>query len=174
MCEARVPVLGILAFRICGFRILPSESLALKSVCGEFECRVLPVFEIPALTIYNRRAGIHIAFMHSSPQTLEIYSIRPPKSWNLQHFQCKESPKSWNLQPLSVQGGPQILEFAAFAEFPVFGSKKLNWWSAPRTRSERDQNEMQIRTFWPPTQAKTGIALKVLPKQAFKFKNLRN
>ena len=78
MCEARVPVLGILAFRICGFRILPSESLALKSVCGEFECRVLPVFEIPALTIYNRRAGSHIAFMHSSPQTLEIYSIRPP------------------------------------------------------------------------------------------------
>ena len=72
MCEARVPVLGILAFRIYGFRILPSESLALKSVCGEFECRVLPVFEIPALTIYNRRAGIHIAFMHSSPQTLEI------------------------------------------------------------------------------------------------------
>ena len=121
MCEARVPVLGILAFRICGFRILPSESLALKSVCGEFECRVLPVFEIPALTIYNRRAGIHIAFMHSSPQTLEIYSIRPPslgicstfsavrppKSWNLQHFQCKESPESWNLQHFQCKEAPK-------------------------------------------------------------------
>ena len=135
MCEARVPVLGILAFRICGFRILPSESLALKSVCGEFECRVLPVFEIPALTIYNRRAGIHIAFMHSSPLTLEIYSIRPPnpgicsifsarrppnpgilqqfqcndtpKSWNLQHFQCKEAPKSWHLQHFQCKETPK-------------------------------------------------------------------
>ena len=92
MCEARVPVLGILAFRICGFRILPSESLALKSVCGEFECRALPVFEIPALTISNRRAGIHIAFMHSSPQTLEIYSIRPPGLGICSTFSARSPP----------------------------------------------------------------------------------
>ena len=52
---------------------------------------------------------------------------------------------------------PQILEFAAFAEFPVFGSKKLNWWSAPRTRSERDQNEMQICTFWPQLRGRQGL-----------------
>ena len=59
-------------------------------------------------------------------------------------------------------------EFATFAEFPVFGSKKLNRWSAPRTRSERDA-DLHILA---PTQGKTGIALKVLPKQAF-FKDMR-
>ena len=202
MCEARVPVLGILALRICGFRILPSESLALKSVCGEFECRVLPVFEIPALTIYNRRGRYSHCFHALEPPNLGNLQYQATKSWNLQHFQCSETPQilefaAFSVQGVpqilelaalsvqgsaqilefaafSVQGVPQILEFAAFVEFPVFGSKKLNRWSAPKTRSERDQNEMQICTFWPQLRGRQGIALKVLPKQAFKFKDLRN
>ena len=114
MCEARVPVLGILAFRICGFRILPSESLALKSVCGEFECRVLPVFEIPALTIYNRRAGIHIAFMHSSPQTLEIYILefaafqarRPPNPGICSIFSARRPPNPGICSTFSARRPP--------------------------------------------------------------------
>ena len=157
--------------------------------CGEFECRVLPVFEIPALTIYNRRAGIHISFMHSSPQTLEIYSIRPPSLGICSTFSAVRPPnrgicstfsgaflvqggpqilefaalsvqgvpRTLEFAALSVQRDPQILEFAAFAEFPVIGSKKLNRWSAPRTRSERDQNEMQICTFWPQLRGRQGL-----------------
>ena len=119
-----------------------------------------------------------------------------PKSWHLQHFQqgiprilafaalsvqgiprilafaalsVQGGPQILAFAALSVQGGPQILAFAAFAEFPVFGSEKLNRWSAPRTRSERDA-DLHILA---PTQGKTGIALKVLPKQAFKFKDMK-
>ena len=121
----------------------------------------------------------------------------------MKSLSCTRAPKPWKFTvsghqvlefaALSVQGGPQILEFAAFsvqgppnpgicstfsakrppilefaafAEFPVFGSKKLIRWSAPRTRSERDA-DLHIPA---PTQ---GIALKVLPKQAFKFKDMR-
>ena len=84
-------------------------------------------------------------------------------------FSVQGGPQILAFAALSVQRDPQIPEWAAFAEFPVFGSKKMNRWSAPRTRSERDA-DLHILA---PTQRKTGIALKVLPKQAFKFKDMR-
>ena len=169
MCEARVPVLGILAFRICGFRILPSDSLALKSVCGEFECRVLPVFEIPALTIYNRRAGIHIAFMHSSPQTLEIYSIRPPGLGICQQW---DPPNPGICSTFSAKRppNPRICSLCWISSVWFEKIELVVAQNEIRTRSKRDA-DLHILV---PTQGKTGIALKVLPKQAFKFKSERD
>ena len=103
MCEARVPVLGILAFRICGFRILPSESLALKSVCGEFECRVLPVFEIPALTIYNKRGRYTQVPTPTHQKTAKFAYLTGAKHINFGHSHFPQK-----IPPNRQEWGPQL------------------------------------------------------------------
>ena len=92
-----------------------------------------------------------------------------PPCTELAALSVQGRPQILAFAALSVQRDPQILEFAAFAEFPARCSKKLNRWSAPRTRSERDQNEMQVCAFWPQLKGRQ----EVLPKQAFKFKDMR-
>ena len=113
--------------------------------------------------------------MQGIPRILEFAALSVqggPQILEFAALSVQGGPQILAFAALSVQRDPQLLEFAAFAEFPVFGSKKLNRWSAQneiRTRSERDA-DLHILA---PTQGKTGIALKVLPKQAFKFKDMR-
>ena len=92
------------------------------------------MLEFAALLVQVRPPNPAALSVQGGPQILEFAALIVQRGAQILEFAA-----------LSVQGDPQILAFAAFAEFPVFGSQKLNRWSAP---PERDQNEMQICTFF--------------------------
>ena len=137
------------AFGIPGFEICLLES----SSAGSYpSSKSLP-------SQFITEGPVFIAFMHSSPQTLEIYSIRPPNPGICSTFSARSPPN------------PRICSLCWISSVwfekiePVVSAQ-----NEVRTRSERDA-DLHILA---PTQGKTGIALKVLRKQAFKFKDLRN
>ena len=97
----------------------------------------LSALKPPNLAIYNRRAGTHIAFMDSSPQTTKrpnpgmcsIFSARRPPNPGIcstfsarrrlnagicSTFSAKRPPKSWNLQHFQCSETPKCWNLQHF------------------------------------------------------------